>query len=165
MRIGKEIALEAKKKGICGPWYKDMLMVTTFKHLAEMYFKGDDWAMEHDFPTLEMCRTYKGGILPYKMITDEKIAALNLREAAFFGDCKVQYTVDGFNVSKINVRHNSELNIVAKDDSILFINLLDDAKVDIDVWDNAQVTVYCYTNRDQITFNGNVKIKMKSWEK
>ena len=62
MNIGKEIAIEAKKYGLCAEWYRKMLAVTTYKQLAEMYFDGDDWSMEKDFPSLSILRKHKEAI-------------------------------------------------------------------------------------------------------
>ena len=51
-----DIIEHAKAQGLCNEWYEQMKAKPTLKNLCEMYFKGDDWAKEHDFPKLKDMR-------------------------------------------------------------------------------------------------------------
>ena len=61
MNIGKEIALDAKKYGLCAEWYRKMLSVTTYKQLAEMYFDADyrDWETDRKSTRLNSSHSAK----------------------------------------------------------------------------------------------------------
>lgn len=165
MNIGKEIALEAKKYKLCGPWYIKMLQVTTYKQLAEMYFDGDDWSMEKDFPGLELLRKHKGAISFYGMFVDENKILQNLLRAAFFGDSMAEISYDNYSVGNIIVRHKANVKIKAKDNTKVFINLLDSAKIEVEASGNSEVIIYKYSSLSECKISGNVLIKKSSWER
>lgn len=165
MKIGKEIALEAKKAGICGPWYKDMMNITNYKLLSDMYFKGDDWAMEYDFPNLSLLRQHSGGIKPYGMLVDFKGNVDNKLRLAVFGDSEITMNYAGFSVGNTIIRHNSKAKITVSDHAILYLNVLDNATVQVDCTSEGKAVVYAYGSSENITASGNVKIVKKKWEK
>ena len=158
MNIGKEIALEAKKYELCQPWSKRMLKITQFKDLVDMYFKGDDWSMKNDFPRIDTLRKYKGAILPYHLYVDDNGHHKNLSLGAFFGTSKASLSFNDYDVSKLIVRHNSKLTIVASGRAIVNISLLDGAEVQIDCIDDAKVLVFDYGKNTRIICKGQVKI-------
>lgn len=166
MNIGKEIALEAKKFGLCAEWYKEMLSVTTYKQLAEMYFDGDDWSMEKDFPSLSLLRQHKGAILPYRMVVDSVLEKFkNCLRIAFFGNSDAEITYTDYSVGNVIVRHASKVKIIAFGSSKVFINLLDEAEIEVEAIEKTEVIVYQYSDKAKINSSGNVTIKRKSWEK
>ena len=65
-----DIIEHAKAQGLCNEWYEQMKAKPTLKNLCEMYFKGDDWAKEHDFPKLKDLRKYRDEIMQYGLYTD-----------------------------------------------------------------------------------------------
>ena len=58
-----DIIEHAKAQGLCNEWYEQMKAKPTLKNLCEMYFRGDDWAKEHDFPKLKDLRKYRDEIM------------------------------------------------------------------------------------------------------
>lgn len=164
MKIGKEIALEAKKNGICTEWFKEMTLFNSYSRLVEMYFKGDDWSLEKDFPNIQLLRTHKGGIAPYGLITDVVDKTyLNVEKLAFFGDSKVKLEYSDFNIGEnIILRHNTVAKVIASGNSIVFIKTLDNSKVDIECSESAKVTVFDYGKNTQIVKSGNVIVKQLS---
>lgn len=166
MNIGKEIAIQAKKFGLCAEWYRKMLQVTTYKQLADMYFDGDDWSMEQDFPTLDLLAKHKGAIFPYGMIVDAKKERFdNIRQLAFFGNSECDIHYDNYNVGTIIARHHSKLNIFCEENTKLFVNLLDFAEICVIARHEAEVIVYNYSKNSKCTIEGNVKIKKATWER
>lgn len=164
MKIGKEIALEAKKNNLCQAWFKEMMTITNYSKLAEMYFKGDDWAMEKDFPNLSLLRAHKGGIEPYGLITDSTSKLANVLNLAVFGKSKVELEYSGYSVCKLIIRHDSEAIVIAKDNAILYINILDNAFVKIECTDNAKVVVFDYGKNTQVESKGNVEVKSSKFK-
>ena len=165
MNIGKEIALDAKKNGLCAEWYRKMLSVTTYKQLAEMYFDGDDWSMEKDFPNLSILRKHKGAILPYGLVVDSTEKFENNFRIAFFGNSESEISYSDYAVGNVIVRHQSKIKVVASGNSKVFINLLDAAEVEVIATDEAEVIIYNYGLQTNYYNQGNVTVKITSWER
>ena len=165
MNVGKEIALEAKKYGLCAEWYKKMLAVTTYKQLAEMYFDGDDWSMEKDFPSLSILRKHKGSILPYGLVVDSTEKFENNFRIAFFGNSESEISYSDYAVGNVIVRHQSKVKIKASGNAKVFVNLIDEARVEIEATENAEVIVYNYGQQTNYSNKGNVIVKRTSWER
>ena len=165
MNIGKEIAIEAKKYGLCAEWYRKMLSVTTYKQLAEMYFDGDDWSMEKDFPSLSILRKHKGAILPYGLVVDSTEKFENNFRIAFFGTSESEIYYSDYAVGNVIVRHQSKVKIKASGSSKVFINLIDEARVEVEATENAEVIIYNYGQRTNYSNKGNVQVKKSSWER
>ena len=165
MNIGKEIAIEAKKYGLCAEWYRKMLAVTTYKQLAEMYFDGDDWSMEKDFPSLSLLRQHKRAILPYGLVVDSTEKFENNFRIAFFGNSESEISYSDYAVGNVIVRHQSNVKIKAKGNAKVFVNLIDEARVEIEATENAEVIIYNYGQQTNYSNKGNVIVKRTSWEK
>ena len=145
----KKIIQSAKKQGICKEWYLDFLKDNSLKNLCAKYFEGSDWAMEHDFPNLEMLRAFKDQSFEFGLLTDfagEIHIGLDNKSSknAFFGNSKATIYAGGFSVSEIYVRHNSEVKIEAIENAFMIINVLDNATVQIECTDDAKVQVFDY---------------------
>ena len=162
--IGKKIAKLAKEKGLCRPWFKEMLTIDKIETLCLLYFRGDDWSMEKDFPPLEILREYKDQTKEFNLITDSKENFINLQRAAFFGTSKSFILFSDFTVSNLIIRHDSEIEIIAKGNSILTITLLDNAKLKIKTEDRANVVVFYDGNLENIDSEGPIKILKKEWK-
>ena len=166
MNIGKEIAIDAKKYGLCAEWYKKMLSVTTYKQLAEMYFDGDDWSMEKDFPSLSLLRQHKGAILPYGLVVDSIFEKFeNNFRIAFFGNTETEISYTDYAVGNVIVRHQSKVKIKAKGNAKVFVNLIDEARVEVEATENAEVIIYNYGQQTNYSNKGNVIVKKSSWER
>lgn len=165
MKVGKEIALEAKKKGICKEWFSDMLKLNDVKPLCEMYFRGDDWAMENDFPDLSILRKFKGNSDKYGLHTDFEGEISNQHQTALFGNSVGTLNYDGYFAGNLIVRHNSKANIVVKDNAFLIVNILDNAEVRITTYGNGKAIVYNYHSTSVVMFDGNVEVKQANFEK
>ena len=165
MNIGKEIAIEAKKYGLCAEWYRKMLAVTTYKQLADMYFDGDDWSMEKDFPSLSLLRQHKVAFLPYGLVVDSTEKFENNFRIAFFGNSESEISYSDYSVGNVIVRHQSKVKIKASGNAKVFVNLIDEARVEIEATENAEVIIYNYGQRTNYHNQGNVQVKKSSWEK
>lgn len=158
MVVGKEIALEAKKKGICKEWFQDMLKKNDIKPLCDMYFVGDDWAMENDFPDVNLIRRFKGNSNKYGLHADFIGVLENPINCALFGSSDAELLYEGFFAGKLIVRHESKAKITTKGDAFLLVNALDYANVTINALENSRVKVYNYSEKSNIIFLGNVEV-------
>ena len=52
MDLAKELARQAKKKGICKPWYNELKSLNgdNINAMAQMYLKGIDFCLANDYP-------------------------------------------------------------------------------------------------------------------
>ena len=170
MKVGKEIALEAKKKAICQEWFSEMTKQNNIQPLCEMYFKGSDWAMENDFPSLELLRKFKGNPERFGLYADfigsaGLLNVSNTQRIAFFGNSQADLICEDWSVCEVYVRHNSEVKITAGENAIVIVNLLDSANIEILAEENANVKVYQYGSQSNFTVSGSVEIIERSWQK
>ncbi|MDV3822955.1 hypothetical protein CMU07_09330 [Elizabethkingia anophelis] len=155
----RDVIKLATERGICKPWREDMAKAT-MKEYCEMFFKGSDWAMEKDFPSLGLLRKYKT-TSHYGLYTDAKVKKENAKQIAFFGESVAELEYNKYNVGEVYIRHKSNVKIKAKDHSFLIITIADGAIVEIEAEESSKVTVYQYGG----TVKGNAIIHQRSWEK
>ncbi|MCJ8153251.1 hypothetical protein MKJ01_05680 [Chryseobacterium sp. SSA4.19] len=154
----------AKEKKLCGPWQEKMKQDSSLQNLCKMYFDGDDWSMENDFPALNILREFKGKSDIHGLHTDFIGTNKNELQTAYFGNSDVRLSYDGFSVGKVILRHNTKAKINVRDNSIVFINLLDNAEVQIECSGKAWVFVFCYDNHN-VKSIGNVKVQTSTFKK
>lgn len=152
-----QILIMAKAAGLCKPWQEKIIQDSSLKNLCEMYFAGDDWAMEKNFPSLEVLRKHRGQTESYGLFTDYVGLPNRVQKAAFFGRSDVQVTYDSFSVSQLILRHDTKAKVRACDNAVLIINILDSVELDIECIDNARVEVFAYGN-ENIKMLGDVRI-------
>lgn len=160
----KEIIKMAADKKICQPWHEAMKSNPSIENLCRMYFDGDDWAIENDFPDLETLRQFKGQTEIYSLFTDYKyvfktVTVKKIRRA-FFGESDVSLSYAGFTVAEAIIRHQSKATITVFDYAVLKITVLDDAEVEVVSAPNASVSIYSYGN-SKIKHSGNIKLYKK----
>lgn len=137
-----EVIERAKTLGLCDEWYEEMKNTPTIERFCDMYFRGDDWAKENDFPQLDLLQKYKDQTAKYGLKTDFEGKLENLERVAFFGNSKAEIEYTGFVVAKIIARHQTRLKITARNYAIVYVDVLDDAQVEINENDNAQVKIF-----------------------
>lgn len=158
-----DIIKKAKDLNICQEWHDRMRQTPAMKNFCTMYFKGDDWAMEQDFPTLDLLRKYKGQTEEFGLFADHQGSFINPHKLALFGTSQVEIECNAFSVSYINIRHHSKAKIKAKDNAILIINILDNAEIEIEAIDNSKVNVYQYSENAKVEYSGEVSLKLSKF--
>lgn len=139
----KNIIERAKELGICQEWAEKMEQNPNVEGFCNMFFKGSDWATEHDFPTPEMLRAFPEAEW-YGMYLDKTYSGKALEKMAFFGSSDVKVVAKNFDVAEIYLRHNSKLEIKAKDYAKIFVYQYDNSKVRVVTSDNAEVKIFKY---------------------
>lgn len=159
-----DIINRARELNICDEWYGKMCENPQMRHFCVMYFRGDDWALENDFPTLDLLRKYKGETEEFGLYTDYKGIFINPNKLAFFGSSRVELEYNAFGVGYLNIRHDSKAKIKVKDNAILVINILDNAEVEIDAEGGARVSVYQYSDKAKVEGKGAVRIRARKFK-
>jgi len=160
----KNILNLAKKQNLCKDYQEKMKNDSSLESLCEMYFEGDDWSMENDFPDIETLRAFKGKSDIYGLHTDYIGSNKSEFEAAYFGNSIVVLTYDQFSIGKLILRHNTKAKIKASGNAILIINILDNAEVEIECMEKASVTVFQYDS-NQVKSTGNVKVHKSTFKR
>lgn len=145
MKIAKELAKEANRKGICKPWYKELKTLEDKRAMVAMYVKGIDFCLSNDYPSNEYIRTnFKGMMEGFGVFLDDNINIVNFRRCIALGNTKGRVEISSFGVSEIFAKHDSELAVIAKDDAFVMIDLFDDAVLHIHAQDRAKVCINRY---------------------
>lgn len=160
----KEIYRSSKRIGMSPGCKERMSSNLSIENLCQMYFDGDDWSMENDFPNLETLREFKGKSEVHGLFTDFVGMPNNLSKAAFFGKSYAHLIYSGFSVSQLVIRHQTQAIIKAAENAIVIINLLDEAELEIDCIENARVEVFSY-GTGKIKYTGDVRIHKSSFKK
>lgn len=163
MKLNKELAHAAKKKGICEDWFKDLLNTEDKGTLIRMYLKGIDFCLSNEYPSLSFIReNFVGAMEPYGVFLDEEIKAENSRHVVALGNCCGTAHYYGFEVGQVFAKHNAKLTVTAKDSSFVMIDVFDNSEVEVIASDNAKICVNHYGGRviSQSSEHGNSVIKI-----
>ena len=166
MEIGKELAKQAKIKGICEDWYKDLKVTNDTGKLLTMYVKGIDFCLSKDWPDNEYIRAkFKGKMEEFGIHLDEEFNCINNKRVIALGKCTGNISNDGYTVSEVFLKHDSVVTIHAKGDSFTMIDMFDNSCLSIAAHDNAKVVINHYGG--EITFDKfeNAQIKVKEKER
>lgn len=145
MKIAKELASEAKKNGICETWYKELKTLEDKKAMLEMYVKGIDFCLSHDFPSNDYIRAnFKGVMEDFGVFLDDNISLLNPRRCIALGSTKGRIEIGSYGICEIFAKHDSELAIIVKDNTFVVIDVFDNSVIHVHAQDRAKVHVNLY---------------------
>jgi len=142
----KELAVEARRKGICQEWHDQLLRTKTVKELAEMYLKGIDFCLLNDYPSNDFIkRHFRGQTELFGIYLDEHISAQNKRKIVALGNCAGRIEVTGYGVSEIFLKHNSKLTVIVSDHAFVMVDIFDNANLRIIASGDAKVCINRYS--------------------
>lgn len=147
---------EAVALGLCQQWQSEWDHPTD-DELCEMYIRGLDFCIMHDFPKPGyMKRHFDGTLQRHGIFVDEVVSLKNPVTVVANGKCTGTIFVDGFSVSQVYVRHKSYITVRASGNAVVNVRCYDLCNVDIDCRDNAKVSVIRYGG--SLAISGNVKV-------
>jgi hypothetical protein len=165
-KIALELAKQAKIKGICQEWYKDLKSVKDIGKLIEMYLKGIDFCLSNEFPSNEFIReNFEGKMEDYGIYLDKQISATNERKIVALGSCIGRIEVNEYAVSELFIKHNSDLILSATGNSFVMVDIFDNAKLKVFALDDAKVCINRYGGTVEITSVSEGKSVVKVIEK
>lgn len=165
MKLSKELAKQAKVKGICAPWHAQLLTLDDKDAMLDMYLKGIDFCLANDFPSNDFIReNFKGSMEHKGIFLDETINVANMPKCVCLGTTTGRIIVNVYEVCEIFAKHDAALNVVARDNAFVMIDVFDDAVVNIHASDRAKVCVNHYGGEIKkiITDDAVVKIREKN---
>lgn len=146
MKIAKELAKEAKRKGICESWHDDLKKLgDNKKAMVAMYVKGIDFCLSNDYPSNEYIReNFKGVMEDFGVFLDDTINLVNYRRCIALGRTNGRVEIASYGVCEVFAKHDSELRIIAKDNAFIEIDIFDNAVVYVHAQDRAKVHINRY---------------------
>ena len=163
MKINKELAAEAKTKGICKDWYERLLHTEDKHALIQMFLDGIDFCISKDYPSPEFFRLFDGIRQQYGIFRDEPIQAENSKYVVAFGKCEGAVKYTGYEVGQVFIKHESKLTVTASGNSFVMVDVFDNADIEIIAENNAKVCVNKYGGNVTTTTHseqGNAVIKV-----
>ena len=140
--ISEELREMAVQNGLCTQWQNSWGQPSA-DQLCQMYLRGLDFCIEHDFPSVEyMKRNFDGVMQKHGIYVGDNINLSNPRKIVCNGTTTGAALFDGFAVGLIYVRHKSRISVDVRDRAIVNIICYDESSVD--VWnrsDNARVHI------------------------
>ena len=157
--LSNDLKKEAIGLGLCEQWTSEWGNPNK-DELVDKYVRGIDFCIEHDYPSVECIKANFGEMMEsHGVFADNELNLINRSIAILNGECEGLLTYDGHNVGRIYVRHKSDIHIVAKDNSKLFISMYDNCNINIECLNNAKVYIYKYGG--ELRFTGNVIVRNK----
>lgn len=145
MKLNKELALEAKRNGICSEWFNRLLNTEDKGELIKMYLEGIDFCLSNEYPSNAYIReNFVGTCEAYGVFLDEPINALNSRQVVALGACEGSAEYTAYSVGQVFIKHDSKLQIVASGNAFVMVDVFDNTEVTVTAKENAKVCVNQY---------------------
>lgn len=166
MKIAKELAKEAKRKGICEPWYKELITLDDKRAMVAMYVRGIDFCLSNNFPSNDYIRAnFKGIMEDYGVFLDEEINITNCKRCVALGSTHGQIEIGSYGVCEIFAKNDSILTLTAKDNAFVMVDIFENATINVVALGNAKVCVNVYNGgrySTRIYDNSRIKIVRKN---
>lgn len=161
-KLNTELRNDAIHFGLCQQWTQDWSENRNKQELIDMWLRGIDFAIMHDYPTNEFIKEYFEEVLlkENNIFVDCLVGGVNLNgKVVVNGECTGLLTFDGFAACDLYIRHNSKIHVDAAKFSKVFINIYDDATVTIKQIDAAKVYVYRHGSNCHVKYEGEVLVR------
>lgn len=162
------LANEAKKKGICKEWHTALKSLTDRKEMVKMYLRGIDFCLANNYPDNEFIKAHFADVAPEMgVFVDCPVIVENSPKCVCLGACFGKVTTNGFNVTELFVKNESEINIVANDNAFVMVDIFDQSVINIHAHERAKVCVNQYGDRARVNIvfrnaDAHVKIRVKN---
>ena len=163
--VTKHLAKAARANGICTPWLNELKTTNDKDALVDMYVRGLDFCLAYDYPSNDFIREhFKGVMEKHGVFLDDAIDLQNQCKCIALGETTGRVVADGYSVVEVWAKHQSSLNIVARDNAFVMVDVYDDAVVNVYASDRAKVCVNRHGGKvlHNITDDAVVKIREKS---
>jgi hypothetical protein len=149
MELADQLKQDGEAKGLCRLWRGKLRSGMSIEGMVRLFIKGIDFCISENYPTIEFMRAnFKGKCEQYGAFVDDEIESRkNAPDTVLNGDCKAMLEYDGFTVSRIFIRHNSQAAVIASDNAMVTIDAFDSANLVVaTAGNNAQIYVNLYSN-------------------
>lgn len=152
MELNKYILDKAKQSGICPEWANLIGNSNSKKDLMQMYVKGIDFCLEHNFPSNSDLLKLGGFdfLSDFGVYVDHKSELKECDFLVLLGQCKIMAEWGGYTASQAYLKGTSALKAEVNGNAFLAIDCFDDSKLHLTASGDSKVLVNLY---------GNAKIK------
>ena len=128
--------------GLCEDFKEKFKSDSSIKNLSDLYKRGFDFVLEHDYPSLPFMEEHlKGKFRDYEIYISEKFEEKNPKEVILNGSSNGFVECNG-HYSVVRVRHTSKVDIKCVNYAKMMVLLYDDGEVNIvEKSDNAKISV------------------------
>ena len=148
MELVELLRKDGVRKGLCQQYQGLLKGDLSIEDLVKLFIGGVDFCIKYNYPTLDFMREhFKGKSEPYGAFVDDEIVEplVNVPDVVMNGDCKAMAEYNGFAVSRIFARHNTQMSVTVTDHAIVTIDAFDNTFLAIAVaGSDAQVIVSLY---------------------
>lgn len=144
-RLNRQLKDQAVSLGLCRQWQSEWDEDRTDSQLAVMFRKGQDFAIQHDFPSLDFIRqNFPSPILEANGIYVDAVAEERLLNGTYIllGDCNVTLNFPRWTAAIVYLRHNSRATINAAEFCKIQIRLYDQSEAEVSKSDDARVRIF-----------------------
>lgn len=157
--VSNELKEKAISLGLCEEWTNEWNEEDK-DTLCEKYVKGIDFCIMHNYPSLKYMKDNFDGIMQnHGVFVDDNGMKKNLPKAVINGLSIMNMLYDKFSVGTVYLRHDSALNIIAKDNAKVFIFTYDNCILNIKCSDSAIVYVYNHGGSINYDINENILVR------
>jgi hypothetical protein len=132
--LNTELRQLAVKLGLCNQWQSQWNGEKSQQELIDMYIKGLDFCLKHDYPNKNYIKQeFDHDLLVANHIyVDEDINLPNGISGIYVlnGECSGELHFSNWEVATIYVRHNTHVKVTASRFAKVFIRLYDDASAE-----------------------------------
>lgn len=160
-RLNRELRDDAVAYGMCPQWQSEWNDDKTQQELLDMYVRALDFCIEHDYHTVAFIKEHVDPYLRRKnrIYVDEEVEGGESGIYMVNGKCRGEAVFDDLAVATLYVRHDSELCIVAKGLSKIFVRVYDRARIHVTQSDMGKVYVYVCGEECAVECEGDVMMR------
>lgn len=157
MSIGRKLAAEAKKKGICKAWYDELNCYgDNLDKMLEMYLKGIDFCLENDYPDKGIiAKHFKGKMEASGVYLDDTIDVWDVPKVVALGATRGNVHATGYGVTEVFATNDAELDILPKENSFVMVDIWGSATVRVRSYHRATVCVNIYSANAKVECHRN----------
>ena len=160
--LSEKLKSQAINLGLCKEWTNEWGEPDEYE-LCEKYIRGIDFCLLNRYPSNEIIKKEFAGVREKFniFVDDTNLFISNPKWSIFNGSCDCVVTFNDFGIGEMYVKDNSRVSLVALDNSIVYVSLIDDAKLDIVSSKYTRVFVYTNTpkNISKVDVKGKLMIK------
>lgn len=145
-KLNEELRTQAIKNGLCAAWRHSWESDKTQQELIDMYVKGIDFSLLHDWPSVNFIKAnFDRELLNRNLLfVDEDIDLDNAPSGVYVlnGECSGIIRLAPWAVATLYLRHNTNIRIIAGDFARVFVRLYDNADATVNAGESTVVKVY-----------------------
>jgi hypothetical protein len=144
-QLSKYILHKAIQAGICQDWALKIGQTDNKDELLDMYIKGIDFCLDHNFPSNEDLLKFGGELLvKHGIWVDEEVTSENPGYLVLLGASNGVILVGDYTVSQLYIKHNSIATVACSGNSFTVIDCFDNSIVSITASGNCKVLINSY---------------------